>query len=424
MANQFKLTSKVATNSLLALLKNNLVFGRNVGTRYSQYFGKKVDSIGDTVAVRRSQEFIASDGAAFVNQDVVTGSSSITINKQKHIGITWQPTDKPLKVDDLLEDSVLKAKMAQLAQQIESDIADLMIEFPSWVGSPGAVVNSSADFFQAPQRLDEFAVPGDGRVAMMPPADFYATAASFATPTFFGNSINDKALTNVRLPMIGNIQPYMVQTAVSFTTGTRVADAGAVAGAAQSVNYSDVKDTYTQTIDLDGFGAAATFKRGDTFTIAGVYAVNPRTKAPLPYLQQFVVLADATASGAGAVTLTIANPIIAATGADEALRTNTAFQTVDSVPADDAAVVFLGAPSTVFTMCVAYNKEAVQIAFVKPTRPNTGDFAYSTDPETGISIRTWEYSDGDSDTHKTRCDIIYGITMHDRRLGTRYSGAA
>ena len=423
MANSFKLTSKVATNALLVLLKNNLVFGRNVGNKYSSMFGNSKEQYGDTISVRRSQEFIVSDGASFVNQDVVTGSSTITIDKQKHVGITWQPTDKPLKVDDLLNDSVLQAKMAQLAQQIESDLADLCLEFPSWVGTPGNVVDSSSDFFQAPQRLDEFAVPGSNRVAIMPPADFYATAASFAAPTFCGNSINDKALTNVRLPMIGNIQPYMGQTIVSLTTGDRVAAAGAIDGASQSVNYADVKDSYIQNLVVDGYAANATFKRGEVFTIADVYAVNPRTKAPLPYLQQFVVLEDVAADGTGEVTLSVANPIIAATGSSETLRTNQAFQTVDSVPADNAAVTFLGAPSTTYSMSVAWHKEALQIAFVKPTRPSVGDFAYASDPETGITIRTWEYSDGDSDTHKTRCDIIYGVDNYDRRLGTRFSGA-
>lgn len=35
MANAFKLTSKVGANALLQLLKNNMVWGKNVSTRYS-----------------------------------------------------------------------------------------------------------------------------------------------------------------------------------------------------------------------------------------------------------------------------------------------------------------------------------------------------------------------------------------------------
>ena len=63
MANAFKLTSQVATNAMLALLLNNLVWGKSVNTKYSQYFGNKVDAKGDTISIRRPQEFTATDGA-------------------------------------------------------------------------------------------------------------------------------------------------------------------------------------------------------------------------------------------------------------------------------------------------------------------------------------------------------------------------
>jgi len=427
MANAFKLTSKVATNALLVLLKNNLVFGRNVSTRYSQYFGSKAEALGDTISIRRHPEFIVSNGADFVNQDVVTGSSTVTIDTQQHIGITWQPTDIPLNVDGLLEDAILNAKMAQLAQRIESTIADKLLEFPSWVGTPGQTVNSATDFLKAPQRLDEFAVPPSDRIGVMPPSDFYATAGSFTTQTFYGNDINDRALMNVRLPMIGSVQPYMAQTTVTFTTGTRVAADSTgikVAGTGQNVNYSAVRDTYQQTLDIDGLEGGSTIKRGEVFTIANVFAVNPRTKVAYPYLQEFVVLEDATADSAGAVELTIANPIIAATGADETLRTNTAFQTVSAAPANDAVITFKGSASTTYSTPVVYHKEAIQACFVKPTRPYDGEFQYATDPETGITIRTYAFSNGASDTHQVRCDVLYGITNYDRRLGTRLSGTA
>ena len=221
MANAFKLTSKVGANALLLLLKNNLVWGKNVSTRYSKEFGNKAMQIGDTFTIRRPTEFITSNGATFVNQDVVTGSATVTIDKQRHIGITWQPTDGPLKVDDLLNDSVLNGQMAQIAQLIESDIANEALEFPNWVGTPGQTVNSASDFLVAPQRLDEEAVPTSDRIGIMPPADFYAVGGSFTTQTYYGNDINDKVLNNMKLPMIGSIQPHMVQTVVSLTTGDR-----------------------------------------------------------------------------------------------------------------------------------------------------------------------------------------------------------
>lgn len=424
MANAFKLTSKVATNAMLMLLKNNLVWGRNVSTKYSKEFGNRNMQIGDTFTIRRPQEFVVRDGAAFTVQDVVTGSSTVTIDKQKGVDITWQPTERELKVDDLLADSVLRAKMAQLAQQIESDIAAEALEFNNWVGTPGQVVNSASDFLKAPRRLDELSIPLSDRVGILPPEDFYDLGASFTAQTFYGNNINDQALNRMRVPMIGSVQPYMAQTVNSFTTGTR-ADA-LVNGANQSVNYADVKDSYSQTLIIDSAGTAgSTIVKGDTFTIAGVYAVNARTKQRLGHLQQFVVLSATTTSGAGEdAVVTISPPIIAATGAGTTLRTNQAYQTVDSVPADNAAITWLGAANTLYNLPTVYHKEAIQLCFVKPARPYQGEYSYATDPETGITIRNWAFSDGVADTHSVRCDVLYGVTNYDRRLGTKLSGTA
>lgn len=423
MANAFKLTSQVATNSMLKLLLNNLVWGKSVNTQYSQIFGSKVDAKGDTVSIRRAQEFVTSDGATFVNQDVVTGSTTVTIDTQQHVGITWQPTERELSVDELLNNSVLKAKMATLAQSIESKIADEAKEFASWVGTPGQTVNSASDFLKAPQRLDEFAVPMGDRRGILPPSDFYATAGSFTTQTFFGNEINDRALRNVALPMIGNVQPLMGQTTLNITTGTR-AGTPLVDGAAQNSNYSAVKDGYSQTIVIDGLGAGETVSKGEVFTIVGVNAVNPRTKVDLGYLQEFTVLEDATADGGGEITLTIANPIIVPTGTNETLRTNTAFQTCTAAPADNAAVTFFGTASTSYNVPCVYHRDAIHLAFVKPAAPHTGEYSYATDPVTGITIRNWAFSDGSSDTHQYRCDVLYGVDNIDRRLGTKLSGTA
>lgn len=424
MANSFKLTSKVATNSMLQLLKNYMVWGKNVSTRYSKEFGNKNMQIGDTFTIRRPQEFVTRSGATFSAQDIVTGSSTVTIDKQRGVDITWQPTERELKVDDLLNDSVLNGKMAQLAQLIESDIAAKALEFNSWVGTPGQVVNSAADFLKAPERLDELAIPMSDRIGILPPADYYATGASFTTQTFFGNEVNDRALTRMRLPMIGSVQPYMAQTKLQFTAGTR-ADA-AVNGAGQNVNYATVKDSYTQTLIIDSAGAAgATINVGDTFTIAGVNAVNPRTKQSLGYLQQFVVLEATATAGAGEdATITISPPIIAPTGAGTTLLTNTAYATVDAAPADNAVITWLGAAGTTYNLPVVYHKDAIQLAFVKPAIPFVGEYSFATDPETGVTIRNWAFSDGSADTHSIRCDVLYGVTNYDRRLGTKLSGTA
>ncbi len=423
MSNQFKLTQKVA-NTFLMILKNNLVMGRITDSKYSDEFGNKNMQIGSSLTVPRPPSFVVSDGATFVPQDVVVGSAQVVIDKQKHIGFTYADLERALSVSNALDDAVLNAKMAALAQQIDSDIMAQVLKFANWVGTPGQTINSPTDFNQMPARLDDLAVPETDRNAVLSTTDWWATAGSFTGNQFFGNDVNDNALKRAMLPMLGSVKPFKTQSVISLLTGTRTASGAVqVNGASQNVDYSTVRDTYTQTLLIKGLTTGWTIKAGEVFTIDGVYAVNPRTRAPLPWLRQFTNMIDFTAAGATG-SLTVSFPIIAATGSGTTLLTNTAFQTVSAVPADSAAITFLGTASTYYPQNAAFHKTAIQTVFVKPPRPHTGEFEYATDPETGISIRLWAFSDGTADTHSYRADVIYGTNNLDPRLGTRGSGIA
>lgn len=425
MANAFKTTQKVA-NRLLLILKNQLVMGRLVDSGLASQFGGSSDEvpIGDTVTVRRPPSFIASDGATFVNQDISVGSVQVKIDKQKHVGFTLTEFNRVLEYDGdrFLKDAVATAKMVAIAQQIESDLMGEVLLFPDWVGTPGQVINSAGDFNKMPERMDNKAIPASDRSAVLSVTDWWALAGSFTNNNFFDNDINTSALKKARLPMIGSVDPYMSQSVLTVTPGTRTN--GTVSGANQSVNYADVRDTYTQVLNVAGLGAGGTVKKGEVLTIANVYAVNPRTRQKLDYLYQAVVTADAVADGAGAAALTISMPIIAATGANETLRLNQAHQTVDSVPANGAVVTFLGAAGTPYPQNASFHKSAIKLVYAKPAKPHTGEFTYATDPDTGVTLRLWSFSDGAADTHSYRADVIYGVKNADPRLGVRGSGTA
>lgn len=425
MSNAFKLTQKVA-NRLLLILKNQLVMGRIVDSGLASQFGGSTDDvpIGDTVTVRRPPSFLASDGATFVTQDITIGSVQVKIDKQKHVGFTLSEFERVLDYDgdSFLKDAVANAKMVAIAQQIDSDLMGEVISFPGFVGTVGNLINTPAGFNLMPARLDDLAVPATDRNSVLSSADWWALAGAFTGSAInYTGDVNKTALEQAKLPMLGNVQPYMSQSVQTITNGTRTN--GTVSGANQSVDYSTAKDTYTQTINLAGLGAGGTIKKGEVMTFANVKAINPRTRQALSYLKQFTVTADATADGAGAATVTITPPIIAATGAGTTLLTNQAFQTVDSVPANGAVVTFVGNASAVIVQNATFHKSAIKLVYAKPAKPHTGEYTYATDPETGVTIRLWAFSDGSADTHSYRADVIYGVKNADVRLGVRGNGA-
>lgn len=410
MANQL-LTPKVYANVMLKLLKNNLVMGKLVTTKFKDEFKK----VGDTVYIKRPPEFVIREGQVAQVQDVVEGEAPISIDRQRGIDIEFSSIAETLTVDQLLKNNIMNAEATALAQEIDSDLMEQVLEFPNWVGTPGQTINSATDFFAGPQRLDEMAIPGSGRAGVLSPADYWALAGNF-TGLYAQTEVANNALQRARIPLLGNVQPYMTQSVINLTTGTRAATGAAqIKGAGQNVTYLAISlNDYKQTLIIDGLTAGHTVKAGEVFTIAGVNAVNPRTKQSTGNLAQFVNLVDATADGSGNITLTIANPII----------TSGAYQTVDAAPADNAAVSFMGTASTAYRQNAIFHESAIALVFAKLITPYSGEASYATDPETGISIRYWRTSDGTNDTHLHRWDVLYGVKNVDRRLGTRLSGAA
>lgn len=410
MSNAFA-TPKVYANVGLALLKNELVMAKLCDSESVNAEFKP--GVGTTVYVKRPPEFTIRDGATASAQDVIEGEVAVLCDKQKGVDVAFTGYEATTNVDQLLKSKVIKAAMTQIASQIDGDLIDTVKYFNNWVGTPGTTIDSPADFFLAPQRLDEAAVPTSDRNAILSPADAYGIAGNLLASAAMNGSIATAALERVKIPVLGNTTPYMTQTVPSLTTGTRATTGTLVNGATQNVTYASARTTYTQSLICDGAGNAKTIKAGEKFTIAGVYAVNPRNKTTYTYLKQFTVMSDATSDGSGNVNLTISPPIIS----------SGAFQNVSAAPADNAALTHLGALSTSFMLNAAFHKSAVKLVSVKPPMPFTGESDYATDPATGLSVRYWRYSDGGTDVHNHRWDVYYGVKNVDQRLGTLISGS-
>lgn len=415
------LSPKVYANTFLKLLKNNVVLPKLVTTEFKDEFKK----VGNTVYVKRPPEFTVRDGAVASVQDVVEGEIAVAIDKQKGVDVEFTSVEQTLTVDSLLKSKVMQAAAVKLANQVDQDLHALTKKFYNWVGTPGQVVNSFADLSKAPQRLDEMAVETDNRVGLLNPADAWAMLGSLS-----GLSAQEKiaadALTRAKLPMMGNIDWYSTQNAASVTTGTRSGNA-TVNGANQNSAYTAVKDgAWVQDLILASVGNNTTVKAGEVFTIADVYAINPVTKARQAYLQQFTVVADGTASGAGALTVSISPPIIS----------SGAFQNVEcggtssTAPDTGAAIQWMGSDTeadtdaTTYPFATVFRKEAIALVSAKLIMPFSGEADYSTDPDTGLTVRYWRSSDSTNDTHMHRFDILYGVKMLDPRRGTRLSGTA
>lgn len=407
------LTADIIAKEALMILDNNLVAANLVYRGYEEEFDKNINGYkkGDTVSVRRPAQFTVRTGATMAAQDVVEGKFQITVDTQAGVDFKFTASDLTLKIEDLSE-RVMKPALLQLANSVDQSVLGLYRSLHNWVGTPGQVVNSFADFAKGPERLDKGSVPQDERSAVMSPSDYWGMLGS-QSALFQQNPANE-AYRRAKLGMIGNVESYMAQNIATHVVGN-AAGTGTprVSGANQDTTYAATKNTNSQTITIDGFGNSKTLLKGDVFTIANVYAVNPVTRAIEDYLQPFVVLADVTTHAAGGDTVVQISPAIIASGA---------YQTVSVAPANDADVTVMGTASTGYKQNLVFHKNAFALTMVPMEMP-AGAVNPARRSYNGMSVRVIPVYDGVNDTSSWRLDILYGVKAIDPRLATRLSGS-
>lgn len=406
------LTADVIAKIALPILENELGPIKYMYRAHEEEFSSKVNGYkkGDTISIRRPADFTLRSGATMSTQDVIEGKTTLTIDQQLGVDFQFTSTDLTLKVEDMGE-RIIKPAMSILANGMINDVLTQMYRYAyNSVGTWGTRVTTFAGFAKAPERLDELAAPQDERVSVLCPNDFWGLVGS--NTALFAPSVVTDALRGGELGQLGGVQTMMSQVAPSHTVGP-LGGSPAVNGASQNVTYDTAKNTWTQSLITNGWTAAAAprVKAGDVFTIANVYAVNPKTKAKLSYLQQFVVTADGSSDASGNLTLTISPPIIS----------SGPHQTVDSTPATTSALTFIGTASTTYRQNLAFHKNAMALAVVPMEMPAAA-YGASRESYKNLSVRLVPTYDATNDISKWRLDLLYGRKLIDPRVVTRFGG--
>lgn len=412
MANSV-ITTDIFAKAAVATLENALQASTAVYRGLESEFNNVNGYLpGATVSIRRPADFTVRVGAAASVQDVVEGSTSITVDTQIGSEFAFTSADLTMDIRDMQE-RIIKPQMIQLANYMDADILGMYKSVPNWAGTPGQTINAFSDFAKGPERMDELAIPTGSRKGFLSPADNWGMVGS-QTGLYIQGAAND-AYRRGSLGEVGGVDTYMSQNVATHTVGVATGTP-LVNGAAQNTTWALTKDSGTQSLATDGWTNSTTgiLKQGDVFTIAGVYAVNPVSKATLPFLRQFVVMADAdSGASTGPATLTISPPII----------TSGSQQTCSAAPADNAAITVMGTGGTGYRQNLLLAPEAFALAVVPMIKPE-GAVGVSRQSFNGISVRVIPYYTGSSDVSSWRLDVLYGKKVLDPRKAVRLSGTA
>ncbi|HEX5320431.1 MAG TPA: P22 phage major capsid protein family protein [Stellaceae bacterium] len=388
------LTPSVISKETLTMLGNNLVAASKVNRQFENQFVK----IGSTLTVRKPNKFTVSSGPALQIQNITEPSTSITISNQKHVDFQFSETELTLAIEEFSE-RYLKPASEPLANKIDFDVLGLYNQAFNLVGTPGTTPNAFSFLAAVGQRMDEGAVPQDDRCLVLGPAAYWSMAAGLSG--LYVTSVAEPALKGF-LAKIANFSIYEDQNVQAQTVGA-LGGSGQVNGAGQTGS----------SLITNGWSNSVTglLNQGDVFTIAGVNAVNPQNFQSTGVLQNFVVTATANSDGSGNSTIGIYPSIV----------TSGPYQTVDSSPANSAAITVKGSASTKYPQNLAFTRDAFGLVTVPLEMPSGVDFAARNEYR-GISMRILRAYDVNNDVVPCRVDILYGLAAYYPELVVRLTG--
>lgn len=390
------------------ILENELVLGNKVHTDHSKEFTYK----GDEISIRKPTAYqgqVDNLDVSSYSEDILQGKTLIKMDKTFSIKVDIGAIDSTLSFDRVQED-IIRPAMIKFKDKIETDLAALYTDFYWFNGTPGTPPATFAALAESGAIMTDAAIPMDDRFALHSPEAAWRLADGLKTV-----HVPEKVRTALEQAAIGRYARFDNYDFVHAPTHTVGAHAGTprVNGANQNTTYALTKDTGTQSLVTDGWSNSVTgvLKKGDIFTIDGVFAVNPVSKQSTGRLQTFTVMADANSGAStGPATLTIA-PAIIASGA---------YQNVSAAPADNAAItVKTGTAGAQYRQSLLLHPKAMALVSRPLKIANGAGVKTSTKTGNKVTISVTEWVDGNTLQHNMRFDMLYGVKVLDPRLGLR-----
>jgi len=387
------LTISMITNEALMVLENELTFSSEVDRNYDDQFAVTGAKIGATLNVRRPGRFIGTTGPALNVEDFNETSVPVTLSTQFHVDTQFTTQDLALSLD-MFSDRVLKPAVAAVANKIDYDgLTMAKLNTANIVGTPGTPPTSLLTYLTAAAYLDSEGAPRDGRRSCIVEPFTGATIVDSLKGLFVPNDRigaqyekglmgRDSAGMNWRMDQNVSSQTFGTYTGtatINTSTDTGILTSG---WAQYSVLTLSKTGTFTPNV-------------GDTFTIAGVYAVNPQNRQAYGSnkLRNFTV----TAISGNSVTV---SPAVISAGQ---------FQNVSIVSPGASAVTPFNQAGAVSPQNIIMHKNAFCLATADLELPDGVHFAgRASDKDLGLSLRVIRQYTINNDSIPTRVDVLYG----------------
>ena len=401
MANQI-LTPQMILKEAYAILHQSSNFIARTNRQYDDRFANRELKISQTLDVRLPPKYTTRDGNTMSQQNVVQRKVPLPLATIKGVDINLTQEQLTFDINDVSRD-VLRPALTQLAATMEGDLLSTMYK---QVWNVCGSVTTSVDFrsWQTAGKLlaDNLAPPSDRTMTM-----------NTQTRVDFSDSVKSlfQSSENIRQQYVdgmvgrtGGFDVFENTLMPSHTAGTFTTNPVITTSAASDTGFPGTGNAYTTEFEfkMDGSNPIAV-KKGDVFTVSGVFECHPETKVSLGYLKRFVVAEDYSGtSGTHAITASPA-PILGG-----------AYQNCVGSVLDGAAVTFLGitsaASAVTYGQNLAFHRDAFAIVTADLEDPSAYGAWGSRQVVDGISMRIWRQGDIVNGSFPCRIDIAYGGT--------------
>jgi len=385
----------VVTEMAAALLEDAMPFCKTIEkSPASDFQGMNGYSAGDTIYVPKPPRYSESSTADITStiQDVVVQKEPMTLFRRV---VPFEATSLEFATESQFKSwfkQAVKPAISNLAQFVEKEmISRAALQVYQNVGTPGSNTFDTDTVLNARELIANQLGNGDKYLAVSPKA---MRAAVNSRKGYFNDGAQVSQAFKKGTYKEADGFTWMESTLLrSHTNGTDVS------GVTVKTTVSTQGST---TLVLTGVTATTgTVTAGTKFTIAGVNAVHPITKADLGYLQQFTVITGGAGDVSTDVTVTVSPAMYtsAATGAQ---------QNITAFPQSTAVVTFVGTASQNFTQNLAYDSGAFRmVSLPLVTPPDTIVAEQRT--HNGITMRFIQQYDVRTDKVINRLDFLGGI---------------
>ncbi len=399
-------TIDMITREALRIAHEKCSFIGSVDRQYDDSFAKTGAKIGSTLRVRKPNQYVRTQGSRVMDvQDQDESNGTITVATQDHVDMRFNSAELALSIDDISK-RYIEPAVSVLVSGIEGDFLAYATKATYNVaGTAGTGITSLVAPGAARAKINQGLAPKDNRSIQMDSVTMGGLVNGVAAYFNPSNDISKQYREGMvaRTAMADYYENERIWTLTNSDDVTADTDAAALVTDGGS------------TIDMHTLLPVAKQTVGSVFTIAGVYACHPETKAAYRHLQQFTITA------VGATTTTV-SPSFYLTGAKKNVCSSTGAN-LATTDFNAKTLTFVGAASTSYAQPLMYHKEAFQ--FVTADLPLMDDAHKCVRRvQDGLSMRVWQASDIRNDELLMRIDILYGMAALRPEWACRMIGAA